>query len=295
LDVEWLGFSYVAFRLIHTLRDRQMGLLPALSLREYVTYSIFFPAYTAGPIDRAERFVEDYRALPDLDSARLMQAGGRITTGLFKKFVVADTLALFSLNATFAEQAQSPAALWGMLYAYAFRLFFDFSGYTDIAIGIGILFGVKLPENFDRPYLKPNIAAFWQSWHMTLSSWARFYIYSPLSRALLRRKPKPSLDVIVLVCNLATMSVIGVWHGITLPFLLWGVWHALGLTVHKLWSDRTRAWYRTVQAHPARRRAWTLVGVLLTFHFVLLGWVWFALPELSTALAVFAGLFGLTR
>jgi alginate O-acetyltransferase complex protein AlgI len=149
LQVEWLGFSYVAFRLIHTLRDRQMGRLPDLRLREYLTFIIFFPAYTAGPIDKAERWTQDWQALPDLpraDADRLTQAGMRIAIGLFKKFIIADSLALFALDAIRAEQAMSTPALWLLLYAYAFRLYFDFSGYSDIAIGIGMLFGIQLPE-----------------------------------------------------------------------------------------------------------------------------------------------------
>ncbi len=156
-DLAWLGFSYVAFRLIHTLRDRQTGILPVLSLREYVTYVIFAPAYIAGPIDRAERFVKDFRALPEmvgLDAVRFGEGGYRIAVGLFKKFVVADLLAQgMSLTVANAEQATSSLALWVLLYGYALRLFFDFAGYTDIAIGLGILFGIRLPENFNRPYL----------------------------------------------------------------------------------------------------------------------------------------------
>jgi alginate O-acetyltransferase complex protein AlgI len=293
LDVGWLGFSYVAFRILHTLRDRQTGLLPPLNLRDYLIYIIFFPAYTSGPIDRAERFAADMAALPALrgmDADRLTRAGVRIASGLFKKFVIADSLALFALNATAAAQTDSAPALWLMLYAYAFRLLFDFSGYTDIAIGVGMLFGVQLPENFDRPYARSHIAAFWQSWHMTLSSWARFYIYSPLSRALIKRRLKPG--TVAAVCNLATMLTIGLWHGVTLPFALWGAWHGVGLTVHKLWSDRTRKWYRGLKATPRRALAWQAFTTLLTFHFVLLGWVWFALPDIGTAWRVFAGLFG---
>jgi alginate O-acetyltransferase complex protein AlgI len=296
IDLGWLGFSYVAFRLIHTLRDRQMGILPDIGLREYVTYVIFFPAYTAGPIDRLERFHEDYRRLLGMrgrDPVRILDAGQRIAIGLLKKFVIADSLAFFSLNETLAVQAETSGALWLSLYAYAFRLLFDFSGYTDIAIGIGLLFGIRLPENFNRPYLKSNITAFWQSWHMTLSNWARFYVYSPVSRSLLRRKPKPPNLLIVVICNLLTMGVIGLWHGITLPFAIWGLWHGVGLSVHKFWSDRTRSWYRDLQADSTRSRAWTVIGVLFSFHFVLLGWVWFALPDFATASSVFLRLFGL--
>ncbi|MBW4437157.1 MAG: hypothetical protein KME04_08480 [Pleurocapsa minor GSE-CHR-MK-17-07R] len=294
VDLGWLGFSYIAFRLIHTLRDRQTGILPALGFRDYLSYVIFTPALVAGPIDRAENHGAAVAGLAEArlrDPARITTALGRIAVGLFKKFVIADTLAIFSLGPLTASQADGAGATWVLLYAYAFRLFFDFSGYTDIAIGIGLLFGVQLPENFDRPYLKQNLTIFWQSWHKSLSDWGRFYIYSPLSRALLKRKPKPGNYVIIFSATAATFIVIGLWHGITLPFLLWGAWHALGLFAHKLWTDRTRAWYRGLS--DGRRRAWHVVGTLLTFHFVALGWVWFALPDIGQGLRVFAALFGI--
>ncbi len=296
VDLGWLGFSYVAFRLIHTLRDHQTGILPPLSLGEYLTYVIFFPAYTAGPIDRAGRFIVDWEALPGLrglDASRITEGAVRITVGLFKKFVIADTLALIALDATKAQQAESALGLWLLLYAYAFRLFFDFGGYSDIAIGIGILLGIRLPENFDRPYLKNNITLFWQSWHMTLTNWVRFYIFTPLSRSLLRRKQRPSTDVILLICHLTTMIVIGLWHGISWTFFVWGVWHGLALFIHKMWSDRTRKWYRGLNERPRWKQAYTLGGVVLTFHYVALGWVWFALPDLTLAGSVFARLLGL--
>lgn len=292
-EIGWLGFSYIAFRLIHLIRDRQTGILPTLSLREAVTFTVFFPAITAGPIDRAERFIGDYRSLPLLrvrEANRITIGLSRIAVGLFKKFVIADSLALFSLNAATAAQATSTGALWINLYAYAFQLYFDFSGYTDIAIGIAYLFGILLPENFNRPYLKPNIAAFWQSWHISLSDWVRFYVYSPLSRRLIKRKPPLPNYTIIFICTLLTMVIIGLWHGVTLTFFIWGVWHALGLFAHKWWTDRTRKWYRGLAGW--RKRVWTVAGILLTFHFVVLGWVWFTLPDVSTALRVFAGLAG---
>ncbi len=295
-DVGWLGFSYVAFRIIHTLRDRQTGTLPDLDLREYLTYVIFFPSFTAGPIDRAERFIKDFRALPDIkgvDSERIIIGSTRIAIGMFKKFVIADYIARFALNSTSADQAVSTLALWILLYGYAFLLFFDFSGYSDIAIGIGILFGIQLPENFDRPYIKNNIQAFWQSWHMSLSNWVRFYIFSPLSRNLLRRKPKPPIWLIMLICHMSTMIVIGLWHGITIPFFIWGAWHGLGLFTHKMWTDRTRKWYISLKDKPQTKQAWTLVGTVITFHFVVIGWVWFALPDINTAFSVFTRLFGI--
>jgi D-alanyl-lipoteichoic acid acyltransferase DltB (MBOAT superfamily) len=319
-DLVWLGFSYVAFRLIHTLRDRQTGQLPTLTLREFTTYVLFFPSYIAGPIDRVERFVVEYRELQGASNkwqvadeenrqhatchlqsyaSRYWQGGARILTGLFKKFVIADTLALgMSLTAVNAEQATSTFWLWVLLYGYALRLYFDFGGYTDIAIGIGILFGVKLPENFRRPYLSTNITTFWQRWHMSLSDWARFYIFSPLSRSLLRRKRRPSgaapsNTIILLTAHLTTMAVIGLWHGITVNFFIWGLWQGVALFGHKQWSDRTRKWYRGLGEKKWQKRGWTAVTWFLTFNYVTLGWVWFALPTPALALQTFGKLFGI--
>ncbi len=297
-DLRWLGFSYIAFRLIHTLRDRITGKLPMLSLRRYLTYVLFFPAIVSGPIDRAERYLKDDAALsdmPGLDAARGVVGGRRIAIGIFKKFVVADSLALFALNPTIAAQTNATGTagwMWVLLYGYAFRLFFDFSGYTDIAIGIGLLFGIHLPENFDRPYLKSNIAAFWQSWHITLSNWVRFYIFSPLSRALMMRKHRPSILLIVLGAQMTTMIVIGLWHGVALNYVIWGAWHGVGLFIYKLWSDRTRKWYRGLQTRPRVKRVWQAAGVFITFHFVVLGWVWFVLPDVGLAGETFLKLFG---
>ena len=296
VDLNWLGFSYVAFRLIHTMRDRQTGQLPPLSLREYVTYVIFTPAYIAGPIDRAERFVKDFRALLDmvgLEAARFTDAGSRIVAGMFKKFVLADMLAQgVSLNPISATQVTSTGGLWLLLYGYAFRLFFDFSGYTDIAIGLGLLFGIRLPENFKRPYLQTNITQFWQSWHITLSNWVRFYVFSPLSRSLLRRKPRPSPTLIVFVSQMTTMIVIGLWHGMSWNFFIWGIWHGVALFVHKMWSDRTRKWYRGLKEKPRQKQAWTLFSWFITFQYVVIGWIWFVIPDVDLAFETIGKLFG---
>jgi alginate O-acetyltransferase complex protein AlgI len=296
-DLAWIGFSYAAFRILHTLRDRQTGILPALSLPQYVTYVLFFPSFIAGPIDRADRFQRDWEALPTMprwDANRFGEGALRVAVGVFKKFVIADTLALgVALNATNASQVTDGVALWVLLYGYSLRLFFDFSGYSDIAIGIGIWFGVRLPENFKQPYLQTDITRFWQSWHMTLSDWARFYVFSPLTRSLLRRKPKPPTWTVVLAGQLATMVTIGLWHGVTWNFLIWGLWHGLGLFVHKQYTDRTRPFYRRLREQGGWR--WWLAeggAWLLTFHFVVLGWVWFTLPTIGMAWGVFVRLLG---
>lgn len=290
LDIRWLGFSYLAFRLVHTLRERVNGKLPELSLQEFLTFVVFFPAITAGPIDRVERFVKDLRAPFALSSNDTMDGGWRILWGVCKKFAIADTLAIIALNGINAAQVKSSLWLWVLLYAYAFRIYFDFGGYTDIAIGLGRLLGVKLPENFDRPYLRQNLTAFWNSWHITLAQWFRAYYFNPVTRALRSRSFSPA--AVIFFTQFSTMILIGLWHGVTWNFVAWGAWHGLGLFVHNRWADFTKPRVTMLDNRPLLKRAAAWGGVLLTFHYVVLGWVWFALPEIGLAGRVMMKLFG---
>lgn len=291
LDLRWLGFSYIAFRLIHVLRDRQMERLPELTLPEFATYVVFFPALSAGPIDRAERFAGDLRKDFALTQDETLLAGRRIVIGLFKKFVLADTLALIALNDLLVVQIHSTDWMWIILYAYTFQIYLDFSGYTDIAIGIARLVGINLPENFAAPYTKPNLTQFWNSWHMTLTQWIRAYFFNPFNRWIRGLKNLPAWSML-LVGQLATMLLIGLWHGITVNFILWGAWHGLGLFLQNRWSGFAKT---RVSANTTSRMqtALQLGSVMLTFHFVALGWVFFALSEPGLSWRVILKLFGL--
>ena len=205
---------------------------------------------------------------------------------MLKKFVIADGLAQgLSLTPLNAAQATSSAGLWLLLYGYALRLYFDFGGYTDIAIGLGMLFGIRLPENFNRPYLRTNITKFWQSWHITLSNWARFYVFSPLSRA----PAAPQTTAVDHIHRPASpnwrrwsSSACGTASAGTFSSGACGTGWAC--SSHKQWSDRTRKWYRGLKEKPAQNRAWTAVSWFLTFQFVVLGWVWFLMPDVSPGL-----------
>ena len=292
-DLRWLGFSYIAFRLIHVLRDKQTGRLPALTLPEFATYVVFFPSLSAGPIDRAERFAQDLRKDFALTQEETLLGGRRLAIGLFKKFVIADTLALMALNDVLAMQVRTTGWMWIVLYAYTFQIYFDFSGYTDIAIGVARLVGIKLPENFSAPYIKPNITQFWNSWHMTLTQWFRSYFFNPFNRWIRGYKNIPAWAMI-LVGQLATMLLIGLWHGITMNFVLWGAWHGIGLFLQNRWSDFIRVRFPNLGQNTRLQFALQFGGVLLTFHYVALGWVFFALSEPSLSQQVFFRLFNLT-
>jgi D-alanyl-lipoteichoic acid acyltransferase DltB (MBOAT superfamily) len=290
--ISWLGFSYVAFRLLHTILDRKAGRLPPVSLAEYVNYVIFFPSFTAGPIDRIERFTQDLNQPTPLDREGWLEVGSRFFLGLFKKFVIADALAWVALNDLFAQTVNSSLWMWVLLYCYSLRIYFDFSGYTDIAIGLGRLLGVRLPENFNAPYLKQNLTQFWNSWHITLTQWFRSYFFNPLTRAMRSsREPIPAI-LIIFLTQISTMVLIGLWHGVTLGFVLWGVWHGLGLFIQNRWSDymkgRMPAWTQTRAGQSVLKYS----GIFLTFNFVSLGWLFFSLSSPARVWAVMTVLFG---
>lgn len=301
VDIPWLGYSYLAFRLLHVLRDDQADRLPTYSLGEFVTYAIFFPTYTAGPIDRVQRFMPELDQQPnpddhtDIDQAKrtnLVQGGWRILWGIFKKFVLADSLALIAMSPQNVSQTTSSIYMWALVYAYSLRIYFDFSGYTDIAIGLGRLMDFHLPENFDKPYLKLNITAFWNSWHITLAQWFRAYFFNPLTRWLRAYPDKFPMWTIMLIGQFSTMALIGLWHGITWNFFLWGAWHGLGLFVQNRWSTWISPQIAGLENRPLLYNGFRIGGWFLTFQFVCLGWVWFAIPEVNMALEVFQKLVG---
>jgi len=278
-DLEWLGLSYIALRLIAVLidsRDSRAGQLPQFTFWELLIFTLFPLTLLAGPIDRLQRFLPDLRA----DVAFQFAGGGRVALGLFKKFVVADTLALIALNSQIAVDADARGIFgaWLVVYVYAFQIYLDFSGYSDIVIGLGQMLGFTLPENFNAPYLKPNLSRFWQNWHMSLTDWFRGYVFLPMSRYFLRRKfafPMPPY----VIAQVTTMLLIGAWHGVTVNFFLWAMWHAVGLTLQRWFGSLLRRPILRWRVRATTARTMDAFGVLLTFHYVAIGWVFFALPE----------------
>lgn len=280
-DLSWLGFSYITLRLLHTLLDRLAGKLHGASLREYISYVIFFPTLSAGPIARLEGFADQLRRGEKLRSVEAFKGGRRVLLGLVKKFILADSLGLIAINATSAYQVREASWMWILLYAYALQIYLDFSGYTDIALGIGQLAGVELPENFNRPYLQPNIRMFWNSWHITLAHWFRTHYFNPLTRRLRRLTLRIPEGLMVFFMHLSTMALIGLWHGVRWNFFLWGVWHGIGLFIHNRWSAVLRS-YPSLQRNPwLSSKVGRVLGVGLTFQFVVLGWVLFAFTDLE--------------
>ena len=179
-----------------------------------------------------------------------------------------------------------------MLYAYALRIFFDFSGYTHIAIGLGQILGIQLPENFDRPYLKRNLTLFWNSWHITLAQWFRAYFFNPLTRALRSNPRNIPMPLIIFVGQLSTFTLIGLWHGISWNFAIWGAWHGLGLFIHNRWTNLMRSKASWLEGQATLNRFLSISSTVLTFQYVSLGWVWFALTDPAQSWHTLLKLFG---
>ncbi len=254
-----VGISFYTFQTLSYSIDVYRGeQAPTRSFLDFALFVSFFPQLVAGPIVRSKHF------LPQLENPRSVRASDaedalvRIFAGLLKKVVLADTLGEYVDQVfTFPRSYGSANVLLG-IYAYTYQIYFDFSGYSDIAIGLAALFGFHIPENFNRPYLSSNPREFWQRWHISLSTWLRDYLYVSLggNRGSGLRTYR----------NLAaTMLLGGLWHGASWNFVIWGAFHGVWLAMHRFWTSGKRE---------ASTR-WLWLKRILTFHMVCLGWVFF--------------------
>jgi alginate O-acetyltransferase complex protein AlgI len=278
-----LAISFFTFEFVHVLVDVYLGKVTSLRVRDFALFTLFFPTMVAGPIKRYQNFV------PQIDLARtfepLVFAAGtyRILMGLAKKVVIADSMTPLVAPLLTPGPAYGPADYWIGVLAYTIKIYFDFSGYSDIAIGIASLLGYDILENFDRPYRARNISQFWRRWHISLSSWIRDYLFIPLGGS-----HRPGFTLL----NLAVvMAISGLWHGAAWHFVLWGLWHGIGMAIHRVWGQRVVPLVPAL-AHGRLAHA---ASVAVTFSFVALGWIFFASPTIATAITVFANLIGLGR
>lgn len=271
-----LGISFFTFEFIHYAVDAYQGKITNPRLPDFLAFVLFFPTMVAGPIKRYQDFAPKITQ-NDSDWAVDWHRGiSRILTGLVKKFAIADVLTAVTvhLNAVDIAHASGRAALLIWIFAYGFKIYFDFSSYSDIAIGSARLFGIRVPENFDSPYLQRNIAEFWQHWHISLYRWLIDYIYIPLGGS--RVQPILVYRNLVIV-----MLASGLWHGAGLNFLAWGAWHAILLCMHRLWSRATSAFNPALSSPLASVISW-----LITYVTVNLGWAFFVM-DFKTAMLFF--------
>ena len=279
-----LGISFYTFTQIAFLVDTARGEAREPNFVHYVLFVTYFPHQIAGPILHHGEMMPQF-AQPAIYRPRHADVAiglSLFVMGLFKKVVLADGIAVYA-GPVFAQAAagQPPGIVeaWCGALAYTFQIYFDFSGYSDMAVGISRLFNIRLPVNFDSPYRAANITEFWRRWHMTLSRFLRDYLYIPLGGN--RRGPERRTANLM-----AVMLLGGLWHGAGWTFLIWGGLHGLYLVVNHAW--RATPLRALTAAGPGRWLAWAL-----TFAAVVVAWVFFRAPTAEAAFAVLRGMAGL--
>lgn len=272
-----LGMSYIIFRLIHFIVEVYKKKSPKCSFIDFGLYVLFFPTFLAGPVERFKPFHTQTMEMKTPDLSSINQGLFRILLGVAKKFVVADNLARWVIPALQTPESHPRFLVLLFVYGTAIQIYLDFSGYTDMALGVSRLFGYKIMENFNRPFFQRNVAMFWRNWHISVYSWIRDYFFFPFFgyRA-------STLKIYVGI--FMTMIVFMLWHKGNLNFLLLGIYHGLGLVVWQLFQEMKRK-------YPPIRK-WSLrpyvrpVAIFLTFNFVSVSFLLFYLdlPHLYAVL-----------
>ena len=267
-----IGLSFFVFGAISYTVDVYRGAVAAeRNIVNYAAYQAVFPHLVAGPIIRYASIAGDLHER-SFDGAQFIAGVERFTISFAQKILLADTLAPM-VNVGFALAAPSMADSWLATLGYALQLYFDFSAYSGMAIGLGLMMGLKFPENFDNPYWSCSVTEFWRRWHISLSSWLRDYLYISLggNRAGAFR---------TYANLLITMALGGLWHGASWTFMAWGLWHGAGLVVERLWR------------HAKLPNPPVALSFVFTMLFVLLGWTLFRADDWSRAALMFAGMLG---
>jgi len=269
-----VGISFYTFQTLSYSIDIYRGkLTPVRSILDFAFFVSFFPQLVAGPIVRASDFIPQIYQKYRLTEAELGRAFYLILVGLFKKMVISDYLSINWVDRIFSE----PVRYSGFenllaIYGYAIQIYCDFSGYTDIAIGIALLLGFRLNLNFNSPYKATNITDFWRRWHISLSSWLRDYLYISLGG---NRKGKVKTYANLLI----TMLLGGLWHGAHVRFIIWGALHGLALALHKMWLE-------TFPSAQKKSVISDIISGIFTFHFVCFCWIFFRAETTAQAFEV---------
>ena len=269
-----VGISFFTFQSISYVIDVYRGRIePLRRWIDYLFYVSFFPQLVAGPIVRARDFIPQIHRDPLVTRAAFGEGLFLIFCGLMKKAVISDYISLIFVDRVF----EAPALYTGLenlmgVYGYALQIYCDFSGYSDMAIGLALLLGFRFNINFDSPYQSATITEFWRRWHISLSSWLKDYLYISLGG---NRKGRFRTYANLMI----TMLLGGLWHGASVRFILWGALHGVSLAIHKFVMGRWPSFRQTgAEMSPARR----VLGVIITFHLVCLGWILFRADSMAT-------------
>jgi len=266
-----LGISFFTFEFLHYLFDVYKGQKPITNIIHFILFPFFFPSQIAGPIKRFEDFLPQLTQKRAVDWGRIQHGVFLIIRGFFKKLVMADNLVLLVIPAF--EQHSSPWVTLIGIYAFAFQIYFDFSGYTDIGRGSAYLLGISLPENFNMPYVASSVREFWKRWHMSLMRWFTDYVYVPLGGS--------KVGKIHLYINIFIVFLIsGLWHGAAWNYIWWGAYNAAWIVLEHSVNLREHE-----RKFTRLRKA---VHIVITFHIIVVGWVLFRADSVLAAKEIIA-------
>lgn len=269
-----LAISFFTFQQIAYLVDSYRGLTKEYDFMNYALFVSFFPQLIAGPIVHHKEMMPQFEKKENkrFNKDNFNKGLFIFSMGLFKKTVIADTFALWANYGYDNDISLTFLNAWATSLAYTFQLYFDFSGYTDMAIGAGKMFNIDLPINFNSPYKAVNIREFWKRWHMTLSRWLKDYLFIPLGGSI-GSNTRTSANIMI------TFLLGGLWHGASWTFVAWGLLHGVGSVVHKFWQKKGIKMSRTL-------------SVFITFVFIHTAWVFFRADNFKKAFYMLKGLFG---
>ncbi|NLR92254.1 MBOAT family O-acyltransferase [Flammeovirga agarivorans] len=266
-----IGISFYTFQTISYSVDIYRGdIKPVDNIWDFALFVSFFPQLVAGPIVRASEFIPQIHNNYRVTESEFGHALFLIAGGLTKKILISDYISINFVDRIF-ESPWSYSGFENLMaaYGYAIQIYCDFSGYTDIAIGVAVLLGFKLPLNFNSPYKATDITDFWRRWHISLSSFLRDYLYIPLGG---NRKGKVRTYINLII----TMLLGGLWHGAHFRFIIWGMLHGCGLALHKLWLE-------IVGKRFTNNKIFNVISTIFTFHFVCYAWIYFRAEDMQHA------------
>jgi alginate O-acetyltransferase complex protein AlgI len=275
-----VGISFFTFQsLSYTIDVYRKKLDPVRNIVDFGFYVSFFPQLVAGPIVRASEFIPQLYTEFHLAKREFSHALFLISKGLIKKIIISDFIATAFIDRVFdAPSIYSGFENLMAIYGYGLQIYCDFSGYTDIAIGLGLILGFRLPINFNSPYKAASVTDFWKRWHISLSRWLKDYLYIPLGG---NRKGKFRTNINLLI----TMLLGGLWHGASLRFIIWGLLHGTGLVIN-------RAWNSVFGDRITGGRLGRAVSVFITFQFVSFCWIFFRAPDMDSVGIMLKQIFG---
>ncbi|MFT8318904.1 MAG: D-alanyl-lipoteichoic acid biosynthesis protein DltB [Sporolactobacillus sp.] len=261
----FLGISYVSFRSIELIMNIRDGVVKSITLWRVFRFIAFFPTISSGPIDRYKRFEKDEERVPSGAEYKVLlyQALNKIFIGFLYKYIVGYLIHKYGMGSPLLA-SHSIESIWLYMYAYSMYLFFDFAGYSQFAIGVSYLLGIKAPENFNKPFLSRNMKDFWNRWHMSLSFWFRDFIYMRFVYTAVKNKWMKNRYLLGDIGIGINFLVMGFWHGFLLQYIIYGIYHAIAFIT----CDQFERFNKKHHLLPKNNRWINALSIVLTFHVI---------------------------